>query len=51
MFNEFGIKATSIRMEMFDFSLYPRDGFEMVFININESSSMFIMIHILGTWS
>ena len=35
VFKEFGIKAISIRMDMFDYSLYPRDGFDMVFININ----------------
>ena len=38
VFKEFGIKAISIRMDMFDYSLYPRDGFDMVFININGNS-------------
>ena len=38
VFKEYGIKATSIRMEMFDYSLFPRDVFDMVFININGNS-------------
>ena len=38
VFKEYGIKATSVRMEMFDYSLFPRDVFDMVFININGNS-------------
>ena len=38
VFKEYGIKATSVRIEMFDYSLFPRDVFDMVFININGNS-------------
>ena len=38
VFKEFGMEAVCISLDMFDYSLYPSDGFDMVFININGNS-------------
>ena len=38
VFREFGINVTSVKAEEFDYSLYPRNGFDMVFLNINGNS-------------
>ena len=35
VFKEFGFHSVSCRCDMFDYSLYPRDEFDIVFINIH----------------
>ena len=34
---EFGFEVTSIRIELFDYSIFPRGSFDIVFININNN--------------
>ena len=35
VFKEFGFEVISCRLDIFDYSIRPRDGFDIVFININ----------------
>ena len=35
---EFGFDVTSIRLELFDYSIYPRGSFDLIFININKTN-------------
>ena len=37
-FIEFGFDVTSIRLELFDYSIYPRGSFDLIFININKTN-------------
>ena len=36
MLTDFGFEVTSIRIEIFDYSIFPRGSFDIVFININN---------------
>ena len=38
VFKEYGYDGISCRLELFDYSIYPRDNFNIIFININSTS-------------
>jgi len=37
-FKDYGYEVVSIRIELFDYSIYPRGCFDIVFININNNT-------------
>ena len=37
-FKDYGFEIVSIRLELFDYSIYPKDSFDIIFININSNS-------------
>jgi hypothetical protein len=36
LFKEYGYDGISCQLELFDYSIYPRDNFDIIFININN---------------
>ena len=41
LFKEYGYDGISCKLELFDYSIYPRDNFDIIFININKNSLSF----------
>ena len=41
LFKEYGYDGISCKLELFDYSIYPRDNFDIIFININKNSISF----------
>ena len=38
LFKEYGYDGICCRLELFDYSIFPRDNFNIIFININNTS-------------
>ena len=36
LFKEYGFDGISSKLELFDYSIYPKDSFDIIFININR---------------
>jgi hypothetical protein len=41
LFKEYGYEGISCKLELFDYSIYPRDSFDVIFININTHTMVF----------
>ena len=41
LFKEYGYDGISYQLELFDYSIYPRDNFDIIFININKNNLSF----------
>ena len=41
LFKEYGYDGISCELELFDYSIYPRDNFDIIFININWHNVLF----------
>ena len=41
IFKEYGYDGISCKLDLFDYSMYPRDNFDIIFININRIISSF----------
>ena len=41
IFKEYGYDGISSRLELFDYSIYPKNSFDIIFININNDSIVF----------
>ena len=41
IFKEYGYDGISCRIDLFDYSIYPRDKFDIIFININNYNVLF----------
>ena len=41
IFKEYGYDGMSCKIELFDYSIYPRDNFDIIFININSTNGGF----------
>ena len=41
LFKEYGYDGISYELDLFDYSMYPRDSFDIIFININNNSVVF----------
>ena len=37
IFKEYGYDGISCKLELFDYSMYPKDSFDIIFININNT--------------